>query len=159
MSNKPSSNHDFDAQAVTTANYIAANLFEAHRGALLWHNGLVVAFGNDGYTQDKQMRQEVVHLREELTRTKLAPTELGFGIDSKSGYSWAMILRPNRRTDPKAAADWLNATVWASFGRAFWDPLRRFKIGDAPRVIGVQGCIATRAIEAELNGHGFNNEP
>ena len=158
MSNKQSSTLDFDDQAVTAANYIARNLFEAHRGALLWHNGLVVAFGNDGYTQDEQMRREVVHLREELARTKLAPTELGFGVDSQSGYGWAMILRPNRRTDAQAAADWLHATVWASFRRAYGDRLRRFKIGHAPRVTGVQGDIATLAITRELNGDGFDHE-
>ena len=102
---------DWNAEAARAADHVTCTeLFKAHRGAIPWGNlGVVVVFGNDSYTKDERARREVEFVREFLRTEGL--TELGFGVDSDEGYSWAMIVDTNF-TPP------LFYAVWEAWGRA-----------------------------------------
>jgi hypothetical protein len=81
---------DWDSEAVRAANQISVHNLSGHRGALRWRRaGVVAIFGNDGYAIDDRSKHEV-----ELVRRKLQvirADELGFGVDSTRGYSWALL--------------------------------------------------------------------
>ena len=84
---------DWNAAAVEAADRIQAHRFEKHNGAVCWwKRSVFVAFGNDGYTQDEASRGEVDLLRQRLEDLQII--ELGFGVDSDTGYTWAMLVQP-----------------------------------------------------------------
>ena len=79
-------------------------MFPAHRGAFPWQEpGCAVAFGNDGYGQSQEARNEVQRLRELCEEEGL--DILGFGLDPDDDYTWVMLVG----TDD---ADLLDDLVW-----------------------------------------------
>ena len=84
---------DWNAAAVEAADRIQAHRFAEHNGAACWwQRGVFVAFGNDGYRQDETSRSAVELLGQRLDDLQI--TELGFGVDSNDGYTWAMLVQP-----------------------------------------------------------------
>jgi hypothetical protein len=82
---------DWSKEAIHAANYLHEEHFEVHGGAVLWQPGVVVVFGNDGYSQDERTREEVELVREKLRAAKLR--EIGFGADTvEGGYTWAPLV-------------------------------------------------------------------
>jgi len=145
---------DWNAEARKTANYIYENMHEAHRGAMPWHNGIIIAFGSDGYTDDPRSQHEVEYLRRRLKDTDEAPLELGFGVDE--GYTWAMLLRHDSKYYKIGkTAKWVHAVVWTGWTLACPAPVcddvppLDFGIGDGVKIVGVQGLIARTTIHRE----------
>ena len=84
---------DWNVAAIEAADRIKAHRFDEHNGAAcFWKRGVFIAFGNDGYTQDEKSRGAVDLLRQRLDDLQI--TELGFGVDSSDGYTWAMLVQP-----------------------------------------------------------------
>ena len=84
---------DWNAAANEVADRIKAHRFDEHNGATcFWKRGVFIAFGNDGYSQDERSRSAVELLRQRLN--DLQTIELGFGVDSSDGYTWAMFVWP-----------------------------------------------------------------
>jgi hypothetical protein len=82
---------DRSEEGIQAANYLHEEHFESHRGAVLWEPGVVVIFGNDGYSQDERTRKEVELVREKLRAAKIK--EIGFGTDTaEGGYTWALLV-------------------------------------------------------------------
>src|SRR5262245_7171293 len=144
---------DWNAEAQKTANYVHESMFQAHRGAMAWHNGIIIAFGNDGYAKDPRSQQEVEYLRRRLADTFGAPLELGFGVSGD--YTWAMILlHCSPAYEIEETAEWVHAVVWNGWMLACPAPLRdgvlpEFGIGDRAQLDGVQGSIAVTTIDRE----------
>lgn len=127
--------NDWNAEAATMAGYVADNMFEAHRGAMPWkQEGITVIFGNDGYGRDNRAKQEVALVREYLA--KVGIRVLGFGVNPKNNYSWAMLVQSR-------ACDDLNKLVWAC-----WIPSEPVRdVMARPGVWrGIQPDIAAKAI-------------
>ncbi len=83
---------DWNVAAVEAADRIHAHRLADHNGAAgWWKPGIFVAFGNDGYSTDENSRAAVDLLRQRLEDRKI--TELGFGVDSNGGYTWAMLVQ------------------------------------------------------------------
>jgi hypothetical protein len=105
--------NDWNAEAVSMANYVYEHMFEAHRGAMPWkQDGITVVFGNDGYSSDKRARNAVKMLRKFLD-SRETPV-LGFGVDSEAGHSWAMSVKT---ADDEVLNDGevLNSLIWMFF--------------------------------------------
>ena len=101
---------DWSVAATEAADRIKAHRFDEHNGAAcFWKRGVFVAFGNDGYTQDETSRGAVDLLRQRLDDLHI--TELGFGIDSSDGYTWAMLVEPEEFLSEDACVDELAALV------------------------------------------------
>ena len=101
---------DWNAAAVEAADRIQAHRFAEHNGAACWwKRGVFVAFGNDGYTQDATSRGAVDLLRQRLSDLHI--TELGFGTDSDTGYTWAMLVQPAAYLSADAFVEQLAALV------------------------------------------------
>jgi hypothetical protein len=105
---------DWNAEAVKVADYITQKMLQAHRGVVPWHNQLVIAFGNDGFSKDNASQEVVAGLQAYLKDFPSVATELGFGLDTiEPGYSWAMILRAGEDCDnSETAALVLNTVLW-----------------------------------------------
>ena len=87
---------DWDAEAVRLANYIARRIVDLNRGALLWHQGIIVAFGTDHYTTDAKS-QEVVQLLTQIVEIPAWKTDrLAFGTndEEQAGSTWVLLLDP-----------------------------------------------------------------
>ena len=114
--------NDWNAEAVSMANYVYEHMFEAHRGAMPWkQDGITVVFGNDGYSSDKRARNAVKMLRKFLD-SRETPV-LGFGVDSEAGHSWAMSVKT---ADDEVLNDGevLNSLIWMFFnGHSTWTRL------------------------------------
>jgi hypothetical protein len=97
-----------------TADWIGANLFEAHRG-IIRCGDLLVAFGNDCYQtetgESSHGHREVEHFREWLVVHGC--TELDFGV-SEGGYTWRMVLKP----PAGSAVEPVEQALWACWGKA-----------------------------------------
>ena len=101
---------DWSVAAVEAADRIKAHRFEEHNGAThWWKRGFFVVFGNDGYTQDETSRGAVDLLRQRLDDLQI--TELGFGVDSSDGYTWAMLVQPEEFLSEDAFVEELAALV------------------------------------------------
>lgn len=74
--------------AATWAEYCGRQLFNCHRGAFALE-GATLAFGNDGYLDDKRSRQIVALFRRNLAELGIA--ELDFAV-TRDGSTWAMVL-------------------------------------------------------------------
>ncbi|NLX98437.1 MAG: hypothetical protein GXY83_19940 [Rhodopirellula sp.] len=108
---------DWTAKAATIANYVSNNLFEAHRGAMPWHqDDIVVLFGNDGY--DERAKQSIAFVRQHLATMPNAPTELGFSLDEVDGYTWAALFHSHPDVDDEDTIDLLSDLVWHGWSRA-----------------------------------------
>jgi hypothetical protein len=137
---------DWNAEAVKAANYIQKKMFEAHRGVVPWHNQLVIAFGNDGFSEDNASQDVINGLRAYLKDFPNVAAELGFGLDTvEPGYSWAMILRIGEDCDnSETAALVLNTVLWG-----LWELSNG--ISRTPRIAGgIQRRIADSVIIREL---------
>jgi hypothetical protein len=80
--------------AKAVAEHIARHMFPPHRGVIevrnpLGRQPLVVAFGNDGYTQDERTRRYADALLHELAVQGRWDVELG--VDGE-GYTWAIVV-------------------------------------------------------------------
>jgi hypothetical protein len=107
---------DWNAQAVRAVDYINNKMFEAHRGVVPWHNRLVIAFGNEGFTDDNAAHDVIAAIRGFTHDSPGIAVELGFGLDSGNGYSWAMILRVGSDCeDSEAAALALDEIMWRAW--------------------------------------------
>jgi hypothetical protein len=79
--------HEWNAEAVQTADRLKDEVFEAHRGAVLVRPGVAAVFSNAGFREREQ--RELAEVRRQL---KLAGfRELGWGLEGE-GYSWAMLV-------------------------------------------------------------------
>jgi hypothetical protein len=103
---------DWNAEAIRMADYVAEQMFEAHRGAMPWiQSGIAVAFGNDGYQQDKRTKQEAQFLRT-YCELKGIPV-LGFAT-TDDDYTWTMLIH---HPDHKQFIP----VLWAGWNRANGD--------------------------------------
>ena len=101
---------DWNAAAVEAADRIQAHRFHQHNGAACWwKEGVFVAFGNDGYRQDEASRGALDLLRQRLDDLGIA--ERGFGVDSDTGYTWAILVEPEEYLSNDAFVDELAALV------------------------------------------------
>ena len=101
---------DWSVAAIEAADRIKTHRFEEHNGATSWwKRGFFVVFGNDGYTQDETSRGAVDLLRQRLDDLQI--TELGFGVDSSDGYTWAMLVQPEEFLSEDAFVEELAALV------------------------------------------------
>jgi hypothetical protein len=78
--------------ANAVADHISRHMFPPHRGVIEVRNPfgpepLVVAFGNDCYSQDDRTRTYVDALLAEIGRHDPV-----LGIDSDNGYTWAIVV-------------------------------------------------------------------
>ncbi len=108
---------DWDAEAVRVANYITRRIVDMHRGALLWHQGIVVAFGTDDYSGDEKSR-EVVQLLTQIVDIPAWKTEkLAFGINDEedAGATWVLLLDPALSDDVGGLVDSLDVAIWAAW--------------------------------------------
>lgn len=112
------SKRKWNRAAKNAANWIGDHLFERHRGAIVWHAGTAVIFGNDGYSSTAWVRQQVAILRQMLKDSDVK--ELGFGL-ADDGYTWALIVRsrwenydtePGRRFHIEMMEERLTDLVW-----------------------------------------------
>jgi hypothetical protein len=116
---------DWNLQAIRVADYIQKKMFDAHRGVMIWHNGLIVVFGNDGFSRDEKTREVVSHVRETL-RSELAPAkELGFGLSNApegypndAGYTWAIVCRACDKVGVSDARDEIDNVLWAAWNES-----------------------------------------
>jgi hypothetical protein len=85
------------------ANYIANNMFEAHRGIAPLGNDLYAAFGNDGYTHDERAVSEVERLREFLNHAAVEQKAFATAEANDDG-TWVLIFGPTG-IDPGTLTD------------------------------------------------------
>jgi hypothetical protein len=92
---------------------ISSDCMEAHRGAFWWdeERRIAVAFGNDGYVQDRRAKFEVEVLRKYLNVLGGGCRELAFAVDEDTGYSWAMACE----LAPLATPALLEQFLWAGW--------------------------------------------
>lgn len=92
--------------ANAVANHISREMFATHRGVIEVRNPFggrcLAAFGNDGYSQDDRTRTYVDAMVEEL-----GGHDPALGIDSKDGYTWAIVVS----LDDDADAQFLGAVI------------------------------------------------
>jgi hypothetical protein len=92
---------DWKAEARFAADYACEHLFISHRGAMPWrYVGVTCVFGND-YTKSDHTEREIEILREHLAAEGM--TELGFAVDSKDGWTFAILVEGDNATDLNAA--------------------------------------------------------
>jgi hypothetical protein len=93
---------NWNAEAKRVANFIHAQGFEAPRGALLWHDRLLVAFGHDGYSHNGASGVVSEAVKAFIAEEDDAE-ELGFGAgdvpDGQPGYTWALLVRLDAPSD------------------------------------------------------------
>ena len=138
---------NWDTEAATMADYAVDNAFKATVRRMPWkQEGVSVVFGHDGYDRDRRAKDEVAMVREYLALEGIPV--LGFGVDSHTGYSWAMLVKTGD-------VGMLNKLVWACWVPR--EPVRDVMARDGD-VRGVQADIASAAIQesspaprAELN--------
>jgi hypothetical protein len=104
---------DWNLEAVKVADFIKREIFEAHRGAVQWHNNVVIVFGNDNYTKGYLAKKKVAFVRSCLPGLDPPQTELGFGIDSTEGYTWVLLVRAASEADAKKITEGLRIAVWS----------------------------------------------
>jgi hypothetical protein len=116
---------DWGAEAAAAARHVYDELFEAPRGAILWGQGVVAIFGNDGYSDD-ETRREVENLRRKLTAAGVE--ELGFGKDSAlDPYSWALLVGapgPEFHLVTSAGQRVRRSLLQGQFSEMVWDAWR-----------------------------------
>jgi hypothetical protein len=83
--------------AAILARFARENLFGIQRAAfrIRYNDDETVAlalFGNDNYSCDGKIRQEVALIRQRIREVALE--EIGFGL-SKDGHTWALLLKVN----------------------------------------------------------------
>jgi hypothetical protein len=93
---------------------LASDCFEAHRGSFWWDEKrrIAIAFGNDGYREDRRARLEVEAVRRLLAHW--GGKELGFATESEFGYSWALACEVTSKVTP----DIVEGVLWRA-----WDDL------------------------------------
>lgn len=102
--------HSWQTEAIEAVNYARTHLFSAHRGAILWCDGVAAIFGNDGYG-DARVKAQIDCIRNELLNQNLK--ELAFALDDTT-FSWVLLTRTND-TDNVVH---LHELVW----RCYWLP-------------------------------------
>jgi hypothetical protein len=111
---------DWDAEAVRLANYISRRIVDLHRGALLWHHGIIVAFGTDHYSTDAKS-QEVVQLLTQIIEIPAWKTDrLAFGTndEEQAGSTWVLLLDPARSNDVVGLVESLDIAIWTAWDLA-----------------------------------------
>ena len=114
--------------ATGLARYVREFLPDSRRGALPIRlpggSGQIVGvFGNDGYTVDERVKQEVAALRQRLREAALE--ELGFGL-SEDGHAWALLVRPAATSRQPSGDDGTVAQALTAFlDEAVWEAWRR----------------------------------
>jgi hypothetical protein len=111
---------DWVAEAVRVANYVTRQIVDMQRGALLWHHGIIVAFGNDDYSSDEKS-QGVVQLLTQLVDIPAWKIErLGFATNEEedAGYTWVLLLDPARSDDVVGLVESLDEAIWAAWNLA-----------------------------------------
>jgi len=126
---------DWAAEAVRVANYVTRHIVDMHRGALIWHHGIIVAFGTDDYSADEKSRG-VVQLLTQIVDIPAWKTEkLAFGTNDEedAGYTWVLLLDPAHSDDVVGLVESLDNAIWAAWNLANGqrpesgsDPQRRF---------------------------------
>ncbi|HEY2840747.1 MAG TPA: hypothetical protein VGJ26_16440 [Pirellulales bacterium] len=86
---------NWNAEATRVANFLVAQGFDAPRGALLWRDRLLVAFGHDGYSHNGASGVVSEAVKAFVAEEEDAE-ELGFGVgdipDGKPGYTWVLVI-------------------------------------------------------------------
>lgn len=114
--------------ATGLARYMRKFLPDLRRGALPIRlpggNGQIAGvFGNDGYTVDERVKQEVAALRQRLREAALE--ELGFGL-SEDGHAWALLVLPTATPRQSSGDDGDVAQALIAFlDEAVWEAWRR----------------------------------
>jgi hypothetical protein len=118
---------DWNAEAVRVANYVVRRMIDVHRGAMAWHHGIVVAFGNDGYTADGRSQVVARLLRQIVDIPDWKIDQLGFGVNDENdpGFTWVLLLDPGRSHDVVALVDSLDKAIWTAWHLANGDSLIR----------------------------------
>ena len=108
---------DWNAEAVRVANYIARHVLDMRCGALLWHNGVTVAFGTDGYVEDERSQAIVDLLRQIVEIPAWKIEHLGFGVNdgTEAGRTWVLLLDPALSDDVVALVHSLDEAVWTAW--------------------------------------------
>ena len=104
------------------AHHLGETYFQAHRGAFIRGNALVV-FGNDGYQQDERARREVDAVLAWGKTQGLRVTD--FGTDPEDGYSWVLVFtgaKPDELADLALAAE---DVLWRAWHGDNPDPSQR----------------------------------
>jgi len=112
----------WNAEASRVANHIRACALEAPRGAILWGDDLLIAFGHDGYSRNGASGVVSEAVKAFIFEEEGAE-ELGFGgsevSDGAPGYTWALIIRlqaPAEEHEEIRAA--LEDEMWAAWRSA-----------------------------------------
>jgi hypothetical protein len=83
--------HDWNLEAATMAEHIAANGPRAPLGATVGRQARVsVVFGNDPERSAPELQDDVSRVQQTLEEAGIRI--LGFGQDLENGYTWAMIV-------------------------------------------------------------------
>jgi hypothetical protein len=103
--------------AKAVAEHIARHMFPPHRGVIEVRNPfggqpLIVAFGNDGYTQDERTRRYTDALVHELAEPGAWDVE--FGTDDE-GYTWALVVRLDHNDDPATMRQLIEDAMYARY--------------------------------------------
>jgi hypothetical protein len=113
---------NWNAEAKRVANFIHARAFDAPRGAILWHDRLLVAFGHDGYSHNGASGIVSEAVKEFIVEEEDAE-EHGFGggdiADGQPGYTWVLLVRLDAPTDEhEDIRSELEDEMWASWRAA-----------------------------------------
>ncbi len=108
---------DWNAEAVRVANYITRRIVDMHRGALLWHHGIVVAFGTDDYAVDEKSREVVQLLTQIVDIPDWKTDKLAFATNDGegAGSTWVLLLDPALSDDLAGLVDSLDHAIWAAW--------------------------------------------
>jgi hypothetical protein len=111
---------DWNAEAVRVANYVARHIVEMQRGALLWHHGIITAFGNDGYAVDARSQGVVELLRQIVDIPAWKVDQMGFGVNDgkNAGHTWVLLLDPALSHDVVGLVDSLDEAIWTAWNLA-----------------------------------------
>ncbi|HVU88209.1 MAG TPA: hypothetical protein VHD36_12895 [Pirellulales bacterium] len=111
---------NWGAEAIRVANYIARHIVDLQRGALVWHQGIIVAFGTDGYATDEKSK-DVVQLLTQIVDIPAWKTErLAFGTNDEldAGRTWVLLLDPAQSDDVVGLVESLDTAIWATWDLA-----------------------------------------
>ena len=101
---------DWDSEARRAVTFCRDELFEAHRGALAWdaRRGILLAFGNDGYSSPRGWQRRAAELVREHSPGKL----LAFAV-CDDNYSWAQLIGADCRYFEHSLAQHERLVWWA----------------------------------------------
>ena len=82
-------------------------IVDMHRGELLWHHGIVVAFGTDDYAVDEKSREVVQLLTQIVDIPDWKTDKLAFATNDGegAGSTWVLLL------DPRFPTTWQGSSI------------------------------------------------